>query len=213
MEYIHLIVGALIMVLILGTVEFIKPRFSPSAPQAIFEGYVRFVRSMLRENMGERGDRYIPFIASIGLFVLISNIAGMIPGVTAPTANANTNLGIAVLVFLFYNFEGFRIHGFGYLKHFAGPNPYLAPFFFVIEVVSHLSRPVTLTLRLFANIKGGSLLITVLVGLALKSIPVLALSPILLVPVMAIKLLAAFIQAYIFMILSTVYLANAVEEH
>ncbi|MDW8237566.1 MAG: F0F1 ATP synthase subunit A [Aquificaceae bacterium] len=213
MEYKHVIVGALLMLLVLSASAFVKPRSLPSAPQAIFEAYIRFVRSMLRENMGEKGDRYLPIIASIGLFILISNIAGMIPGVPAPTANANTNFAIALSVFLLYNFEGFRAHGIGYLKHFAGPNPYLAPFFFVIEVVSHLSRPVTLTLRLFANIKGGSLLIAVLVSLALKSIPALVLSPILLVPIMAIKLFAAFIQAYIFMILSTVYLASAVEEH
>ena len=192
-----------------------RPSPRPNKFQALWEGYVRFVRNMIVENMGEKGLRYMPLISAIGLFVFFSNLLGMIPGLEAPTANVNTNLALALIVFVFYNIEGFRLHGIGYLKHFMGPNPYLAPVFFLIEVISHLARPITLTLRLFANMKGGAMLLVVLVGLVVQNYFIMALSPIALLFIIAIKFLAVFIQAYIFMILSTVYLAGAVahEEH
>ena len=170
---------------------------------------------MLLENIGHEGLRYVPLIASIGLFVFFSNLLGMVPGLETPTANVNTNLAMALVVFLLYNIEGFRLHGIGYLKHFMGPNPYLAPVFFVIEIISHLARPITLTLRLFANMKGGALLLVVLVGLVVQNPFTMAVSPVFLLFIIAIKFLAVFIQSYIFMILSVVYLAGAVahEEH
>ncbi len=192
-----------------------KPSVRPTKFQTLWEGYVRFVRGMVLENMGHEGLRYVPLISAIGLFVFFSNLLGMVPGLEAPTANVNTNLALALIVFLFYNIEGFRLNGIGYLKHFMGPNPYLAPVFFLIEVISHLARPITLTLRLFANMKGGAMLLVVLVGLVVQNYLIMALSPIALLFIIAIKFLAVFIQAYIFMILSTVYLAGAVvhEEH
>ncbi|MCS6998644.1 MAG: F0F1 ATP synthase subunit A [Aquificaceae bacterium] len=212
----HVYYGLLAMAISLGAVALAgKPSIKPTKFQALWEGYVHFVRGMVLENIGQEGMRYVPLIASIGLFVFFSNLLGMVPGLEAPTANVNTNLAIALVVFLFYNIEGFRIHGPAYLKHFMGPNPYLAPVFFLIEVISHLARPITLTLRLFANMKGGALLLVVLVGLVVKNPFVLAVSPIFLLFIIAIKFLAVFIQAYIFMILSVVYLAGAVshEEH
>ncbi|WP_448583671.1 F0F1 ATP synthase subunit A [Thermocrinis sp.] len=192
-----------------------RPSIKPTKFQALWEGYVRFVRGMIMENIGEKGLIYLPLISSIGLFVFFSNLLGMVPGLEAPTANVNTNLALALIVFLFYNIEGFRLHGMGYLKHFMGPNPYLAPVFFLIEVISHLARPITLTLRLFANMKGGAMLLVVLVGLVVQNYFIMALSPVALLFIIAIKFLAVFIQAYIFMILSVVYLAGAVahEEH
>ncbi len=192
-----------------------RPSIKPTKFQALWEGYVRFVRGMILENIGEKGLIYLPLISSIGLFVFFSNLLGMVPGLEAPTANVNTNLALALIVFLFYNIEGFRLHGMGYLKHFMGPNPYLAPVFFLIEVISHLARPITLTLRLFANMKGGAMLLVVLVGLVVQNYFIMALSPVALLFIIAIKFLAVFIQAYIFMILSVVYLAGAVahEEH
>ncbi|WP_333784552.1 F0F1 ATP synthase subunit A [Thermocrinis sp.] len=207
------ILSMLISIVLIGLVG--RPSIKPTKFQALWEGYVRFVRNMILENMGEKGLRYLPLISSIGLFVFFSNLLGMVPGLEAPTANVNTNLALALIVFIFYNIEGFRLHGLGYLKHFMGPNPYLAPVFFLIEVISHLARPITLTLRLFANMKGGAMLLVVLVGLVIQNYFIMALSPIALLFIIAIKFLAVFIQAYIFMILSVVYLAGAVahEEH
>ncbi|MFN7065165.1 MAG: F0F1 ATP synthase subunit A [Aquificaceae bacterium] len=212
----HVYLGMLAMLISLGLITLAgSPQLKPTKFQAFWEGYVRFVRSMVLENIGHEGLRYVPLIAGIGLFVFFSNILGMIPGLSAPTANVNTNLALALVVFLLYNIEGFRLHGIGYLKHFMGPNPYLAPVFFLIEIISHLARPITLTLRLFANMKGGALLLVVLVGLVIKNPFTMAVSPIFLIFIIAIKFLAVFIQSYIFMILSVVYLAGAVvhEEH
>ncbi|ADC89819.1 ATP synthase F0, A subunit [Thermocrinis albus DSM 14484] len=208
----HVQYGVLSMALVLGLLALAgRPGVRPTPLQAVWEGYLRFVRKMVMENMGHEGLRYVPLIASIGLFVFFSNLLGMVPGLEAPTANVNTNLALALIVFFFYNLEGFRLHGVGYLKHFMGPNVYLAPIFFLIEVVSHLARPITLTLRLFANMKGGAMLLLVLVSLVIKNPVIMALSPIALLFIIAIKFLAVFIQAYIFMILSTVYMAGAVE--
>ncbi|MCS6957911.1 MAG: F0F1 ATP synthase subunit A [Aquificaceae bacterium] len=212
----HVYFGVLAMAISLGAVLAAgKPTLKPTKFQAVWEGYLRFVRSMVLENIGHEGLRYVPLIASIGLFVFFSNLLGMIPGFEAPTSNVNTNLAIALTVFLLYNIEGFRLHGLGYLKHFMGPNPYLAPAFFLIELISHLARPITLTLRLFANMKGGALLLLVLVNLVVKNPFTMAVSPLILLFIIAIKFLAVFIQTYIFMILSVVYLAGAVahEEH
>ncbi len=212
----HVYYGILSM--IIATVLIVaagKPSVRPTKFQALWEGYLRFVRNMITENMGHEGLRYVPIIAAIGLFVFFSNLLGMVPGLEAPTGNVNTNLAMALAVFVLYNIEGFRLHGIGYLKHFMGPNKYLAPVFFLIEIISHLARPITLTLRLFANMKGGAMLLLVLVGLVIQNPFTMVVSPVFLLLIIAIKFLAVFIQAYIFMILSVVYLTGAVahEEH
>ncbi len=215
-SYNHVLLGlvamgiSLLLVLLGG-----KPSVRPTKYQALLEGYLRFVRGMLLDNIGEQGLRYTPLIAAIGLFIFFSNLLGMVPGLEAPTGNMNTNLAMAIIVFLFYNFEGIRTNGLGYFKHFLGPIKFLAPFFVVVEIISHIARPITLSLRLFANMKGGAILLLALVGIAIKNPFTMALSPVALVFIIAIKFLAVFIQTYVFMILSVVYLAGAVvhEEH
>ncbi len=215
-SYSHVLLGlvamgiSVILVLIGG-----KPSVRPTKFQALLEGYVRFVRGMLKDNIGEDGLRYTPLIASMGLFIFFSNLLGMVPGLDAPTGNMNTNLAMALTVFLFYNYEGIRVNGLAYFKHFVGPIKLLAPFFVVVEIISHIARPITLSLRLFANMKGGAILLLALVGIAVKSPFTMALSPVALIFIVAIKFLAIFIQTYVFMILSVVYLAGAVahEEH
>jgi F-type H+-transporting ATPase subunit a len=215
-SYTHVILGlvsagiSIILVLLAG-----KPGIKPTKFQALLEGYLQFVRGMLVDNMGDKGTKYIPLIAAMGMFIFFSNLLGMVPGLSAPTANINTNLAIALIVFLYYNFEGIREHGIGYFKHFMGPVPALAPFFFIVELISHIARPITLSLRLFANMKAGALLLLALVGLVVQNPFTMAVSPVVLLFIIAIKFLAIFIQSYIFMILSVVYLAGAVahEEH
>ncbi len=212
----HVILGIVAMVIsILLVLIGGKPSIKPSRYQALLEGYLRFVRGMLLDNMGEKGLRYTPLIASMGMFIFFSNLLGMVPGLEAPTGNINTNLAMALIVFLFYNFEGFRTNGVSYLKHFMGPIKPLAPFFFLVEVISHIARPITLSLRLFANMKAGALLLVSIVGLVIQNPFTMAVSPVVLLFIIAIKFLAIFIQTYIFMILSVVYLAGAVvhEEH
>ncbi len=215
-SYNHVIFGlvsvgiSIILVLLAG-----KPSIKPTKFQALLEGYLGFVRGMLVDNMGDRGLKYMPLIAAMGMFIFFSNLLGMVPGLSAPTANINTNLAMALIVFLYYNYEGLRENGLGYFKHFMGPVPLLAPFFFVVEIISHIARPITLSLRLFANMKAGAMILVALVGLVIQNPFTLAVSPIVLLFIIAIKFLAIFIQTYIFMILSVVYLAGAIahEEH
>ncbi len=215
-SYTHIILGLVAMAIsVLIVIAAGRPSVKPTRFQALVEGYLRFVRSMLKENIGESGLKYTPLIAAIGLFIFFSNLLGMVPGLEAPTGNMNTNLAMALIVFLYYNYEGIRHHGLSYFKHFMGPIKALAPFFIVVEFISHIARPITLSLRLFANMKGGAILLLALVGIAIKNPFTMALSPVALLFIIAIKFLAVFIQTYVFMILSVVYLAGAVvhEEH
>lgn len=178
-----------------------KPGMVPTPIQNIFEIYIQFIDNMIKENMGEKGRKYFPLIAAIGLFVFFGNLLGMIPGFESPTANLNTTMALALLVFFIYNFEGIRENGVSYFKHFLGPVPAMAPVFVIIELLSHLSRPVTLALRLFANMTGGELISVVLIMLVPLLIPM---------PVMLIHLIAVFLQTYVFVVLTTVYIAGAI---
>ena len=182
-----------------------RPSLIPTPIQNIFEIYIEFVDNMLKENMGEEGRKYFPLVAGLGLFIFFGNILGMIPGFESYTANINTTLALALLVFVIYNIEGIRKHGVAYIKQFMGPiaNPFAIAVFFIIEIISHISRPITLALRLFANMTGGELITIVLIMLIPLLIPL---------PIMVVHLIAVFLQTYVFMILTTVYIAGAISE-
>jgi len=199
----HVIMALIVVIAvpILFSILAKKPGLVPTAVQNIFEIYIQFVDNMLKENMGEKGRKYFPLVAGIGLFVFFGNLIGMIPGFESPTANLNTTMALALLVFLYYNFEGIRENGLGYFKHFLGPIPAMAPVFIIIELLSHLSRPITLALRLFANMTGGELISVVLIMLVPLLVPL---------PVMLIHFIAVFLQTYVFMVLTTVYIAGAI---
>ncbi|WP_457640651.1 F0F1 ATP synthase subunit A [Persephonella sp.] len=204
--YIHHILFAVVALVVVPAIFSIfakKPSLVPTPIQNLFEMYIEFVDNMLKENMGDKGRKYFPLVAGIGLFVFFGNLMGMIPGLESYTANINTTLALALLVFVIYNVEGFRKHGIGYLKHFMGPIPVAAPIFFIIEIISHISRPITLALRLFANMTGGELITIVLIMLVPLLVPL---------PIMVVHLIAVFLQTYVFMILTTVYIAGAITE-
>jgi F-type H+-transporting ATPase subunit a len=154
--------------------------------------------------------RFQAFVTCIGLFVLLNNliglVVGLIPGVETPTSQPFVPLGLAVLTFLYYNYHGLRVQGpIGYLKHFAGPLWWLTPLIFPIEVVSHLARMMSLTIRLYANMFASDLMALVafsLVPLALPS------------GFLALHFAVSVIQAFVFMLLSMIYLSMAVaQEH
>ncbi|NLC28320.1 MAG: F0F1 ATP synthase subunit A, partial [Campylobacteraceae bacterium] len=146
--------------------------------------------------------KYLPLVATIGLMVFFANIIGMIPGFEAPTAFLDYTLALALIVFIYYNFEGIRENGIvKYLGHFMGPSIALAPIMFPVEVLSHMSRVVSLSFRLFGNIKGDDLFLAVLLTLAPWVAPLTAY---------ALLGLMAVLQTFIFMILTLVYLAGAV---
>jgi len=210
-HYEHVITSIVAMVVALGVVLAAgKPKIMPSKLQFVIESYINFCKAMVTENIGEQGLRYLPLIASIGLFVFFGNVMELLPFVDAPTGNINTTLALTLIVFFLYHFEGFRVNGLGYIKHFMGPIKALAPFFFIIEIMSHLGRVISLSLRLFANMKGGAILLISIIGVLIGNPFTLAVSPIVLVFLITIKVLAIVLQTFIFMILSTIYIAGAV---
>lgn len=175
----------------------------PGGTQNVLEAFLGGVLSMGNDVIGDKlARKYLPLIATIGLFVFVSNMMGIIPGFESPTANINVTLPLALMVFFYYNYEGIRENGAGhYFAHFMGPVKALAPLMFPIEIVSHLSRIISLSFRLFGNIKGDDLFLWVLLML----VPWFA-------PLPAYVLLTFFgvLQTFIFMILTYVYLAGAV---
>ncbi len=180
----------------------------PSGMQNILEWYVESVISMGADIMGEeRARKYLALVGTLGLFIFVSNMMGIIPGFESPTANINTTLTLAVIVFVYYNYEGIRENGFiHYFGHFMGPVKVLAPLMFPIEIISHLSRIISLSFRLFGNVSGDDMFLLVMLML----VPWVA-------PLPAFFLLFFFgvLQTFIFMILTYVYLGGAVllEDH
>ena len=180
-----------------------KMQLVPTGAQNVMEAFVSGIISMGADTMGEKNARiYMPLIASIALVVFISNWMGLIPGFESPTANINFTLSLALIVFVYYNYLGIKKNGFvNYFKHFMGPMPILAPLMFPIEIISHLSRIVSLSFRLFGSIRGDDMFLMVLLML----VPWI-------VPLSGFFMLAAFgfLQAFIFAILTYVYIAGSI---
>jgi F-type H+-transporting ATPase subunit a len=197
-------------VLIVAKMATSSMQLVPRGTQNLLEAYLEGIVSMGRDVMGsdELARKYLPLVATIGLIVLTSNVIGIIPGFEAPSSSLNLTLCLALCVFIYYNFEGIRTQGvIKYFAHFMGPNKFLAPLMFPIEIVSHLSRIVSLSFRLFGNIKGDDLFLMVVLSLAPWVAPL---------PAFALLTFMALLQTFIFMILTYVYLAGAVvvsEEH
>ena len=174
----------------------------PGKLQNFMEVVIGGIENMIVETMGEHGRPFFPLIATLALFVLVSNLIGLIPGFFPPTANINTTAACAVVVFVSTHIVGLKHHGAGYIKHFLGPIAWLAPVMFFIEVIGHLSRPVSLTLRLFGNMNGHELVLMIFFGLAPFLVPL---------PMMLMGVLVSFIQAFVFMLLAMIYIQGSLE--
>ena len=198
-SYTWLVVLLLILLSVLATRAL---KINPGGTQNVMEVIVSGMHKLLLDTMGEHGMKFFPLIATIGLFILFSNLLGLIPGFESPTANLNTNLSMALVVFVLTHIMGVKIHGWKYVKQFIGPNPWLAPLIFPIEIVGHLARPVSLTFRLFGNIEGGHIVLAVILLLVPLLVPL---------PILVLKLLICFIQTLVFMLLSMMYIAGAME--
>lgn len=203
----HIIIVAMI-ILFFAFVATRSMRLVPRGAQNIIEAYLSGVKSMGNDTVGSENVRkYLPLIATIGFYVFVSNMIGIIPGFEAPSSNINMTLSLAIVVFFYYNFEGIRKNGFiNYFKHFLGPNIWLSPLMFPVELLSHMSRLVSLSFRLFGNIKGDDLFLMVVLFLAPVLLPVLPFG---------ILLFMGVLQTFIFMILTYVYISGAIliEEH
>ena len=180
----------------------------PTGTQNLMEAYISGVLQMGTDVMGkENARRYIPLVATIGIFVAIANLIGIVPGFEAPTAFLEFALTLALVVFVYYNFEGIRRQGIiKYFKHFLGPVWWLYWLMFPIEIVSHFSRLISLSFRLFGNVKGDDMFLMVILMLAPWVLPMIPF---------ALLTFMALLQAFIFMMLTTVYLGSAVvmDEH
>jgi F-type H+-transporting ATPase subunit a len=175
----------------------------PGTIQNLMETVMSAFDNLLVDTMGEEGKKFFPLIATIGLFILVSNIMGLVPGFESPTASLNTNLAMALIVFFLTHIVGVKVHGWKYLKQFVGPNPWLAPLMIPIELVGHIARPVSLTFRLFGNIEGGHIVLAIFAILVPFLVPL---------PIMVLKLLICFIQTFVFMLLSMMYVSGAMQE-
>jgi F-type H+-transporting ATPase subunit a len=202
----QILVAAIIVVVF----ALLRTRLSVDRPgrfQQTLELIYEFVHNQTEEMVGHAGHRYMAYFGSLFLFILISNLIGVIPGFESPTMYPYVPAGCAVATFLYYNFVGVQAHGlWKHLAHFVGPIWWLAPLMIPIEIVSNLARPLSLTLRLFANMYAGEQVTTVFVSLTKLIIPVLF---------MALHIFVALLQAYIFMLLTMIYVSGAVaeEEH
>jgi F-type H+-transporting ATPase subunit a len=205
-EFAHVIYSWLVMlILIVGGLLLAKGiRMVPGKGQNLLEVIIQGLEDFYVEITGPEGRAFFPFIATLFLYIFVCNLLGLIPGFFSPTANLNTTLSLALCTFVLTHFIGIKFHGTEYLKHFLGPVWVLAPLMLVIEIIGHLARVMSLSVRLFGNIVGKEKILGILFGLA-----GLYLAPL---PILFLGILVSFIQALVFMLLSTVYFAGAMEE-
>lgn len=210
LTYLIHFVLVLAIILILAKAATSKMQLVPKGVQNIMEMFLEGVLNMGKDTLGskEAAAKYVPFVATLGLVVFVSNMIGIIPGFEAPSASLNLTLPLAIIVFFYYHYEGIKTQGVvKYFKHFFGPVKMIAPLMFVVEVISHFSRIVSLSFRLFGNIKGDDLFL----GVILALVPFVAPLP----PYFLLTFMAC-LQTFVFMILTYVYIASAIaleEEH
>jgi F-type H+-transporting ATPase subunit a len=201
----HVSYAVLVALILLGLGWLAGRRISlvPKGAQNVFELVVSGLEEFMVDVTGEEGRAFFPFIASFFLFIMLCNLIGLIPGFYSPTANVNTTLSLALCTFIYTHYLGIKYHGAKYIKHFLGPIPALAPLFFIIELVGHFARVLSLTLRLFGNIMGEDLVLTILLFLAGAF-----LAPL---PMMFLAVFTSVVQAFVFTLLSMMYFAGAME--
>lgn len=199
----------LVIIIIIVGALILRPRLSVSAPgkfQLMMEWVVEFCRSMVDDVIGPSGRQYVGLIGTLGILIVLCNLMGLIPGMESPTAHGGLTLGCAIVVFIHYNHQGIRHHGFaGYVKHLSGPLLAIAWLMLPLEIFSGLFRMLSLSVRLWANMMVGGLLEGIFTPLIPLVIPAL---------LMALHIFESLLQAYIFMVLPVVYISLAVtEEH
>lgn len=203
--YPHVIYSWVVMALLIifGLIVTRSVSMIPAKGQNLFELIISGIENFMVDLIGEGGRWLFPLAATLFLYILTCNLIGLIPGFFTPTANLNTTLSCALVVFVFTHVIGVSYHGIKYIKHFLGPVWWLAPIIFPIEVIGHLARVLSLSFRLFGNMMGKKLvtgILLVLAGAFLAPLPMLALG-----------VFVGFIQAFIFFLLSIMYFSGAME--
>jgi len=183
---------------------FLRARLSVSAPgrlQQTCELFYGFVSGQAESQMGHASARYLSFFGTIFIFILVANMIGLVPVFESPTKYAPVTLGCAMATFIYYNLMGIWTHGFKYILQFMGPKWWLAILMFPVEIVSHLARPLSLTIRLYANMFAGEQVTLVFISLTYLAVPVVF---------MGLHLFVGLVQAFIFMLLTISYVAGSV---
>jgi F-type H+-transporting ATPase subunit a len=169
--------------------------------KGIFELLTEMIVGLAEMVIGEAGKKYVPMFAAIFTYVWFNNLLGLVPGMTPATDNINTTLALGVFSFVMYNALGFREHGFGYLKQFMGPLIYIAPLMLIIELISHVIRPLTLGLRLAGNITADHAVLSIFLEMVPAGVPAIFYG---------MGLFVATIQAFVFTLLSMIYVSLAI---
>ena len=181
-----------------------KIEMIPTKAQNIFEIVISGMEEFMVDITGEEGRWFFPIIATIFIYVATCNLLGLVPGFYPPTASINTTVSCAIPVFLFTHFIGIKYHGLKYIKHFLGPVWWLIPIILPIEIIGHMARILSLSFRLFGNITGHELVLAILFMLAGAFFAPL--------PIMAMGIFVALVQAFVFFLLAIMYFAGAMEE-
>jgi F-type H+-transporting ATPase subunit a len=206
-DFLVMVFFVAVLLVILLALAARKPILVPRGRQNVAEMIVQMFEGLIVDTVGPEGRKYVPVIGTVGLFVFGCNMIGLIPGLMSPTSKLNVTLGCALVVFFYYHAQGVKAQGLKYFKHFMGPIPALAPLMIPIEIISHFSRPVSLSMRLFGNIFAEELLIVIMASIIPLFLPL---------PFMAVAIFTSLIQSFVFVLLSCIYIAGAVaqeEEH
>lgn len=203
-----MVMQILVAVIIMVVFALLRPRLSMNRPgkmQHIFEMLFGFMRGQTDDIVGHGGRPYMAFFGTLFVFILFANLIGIIPTFESPTMFPPVPLGCALAAFVFYNFVGVKEQGVGhYMKHFAGPIPAMAPLMFPIEIISNLARPLSLTIRLYANMYAGEQVTMAFMALVPLLVPL---------PFMGLHIFVAFLQAYVFALLTMVYVGDVLPHH
>jgi F-type H+-transporting ATPase subunit a len=212
----HVSNGILVSVILISIVAFGYRQLKRTEEEVIPEPRLTFrnfveviveaVSKLVSDSMGPRGKEFILIVGTLALFILFNNLSGLVPGFLPATDNVNTTFACSLTVFVLTHYYGFKEHGIKYLRHFTGPFWWLAPLMVPIEIIGHLARPLSLGLRLFGNITGDHLVTAIFFGLIPLIVPL---------PVMFLGLFVAFVQTFVFILLSMAYFSGAIshEEH
>jgi F-type H+-transporting ATPase subunit a len=203
--YPHVVYSWVLMAILIisGALAAKSVKMIPAGGQNFFEVVISGIETFMVDTIGEEGRWLFPLAASVFLYVFIGNLIGIIPGFFPPTANLNTTASCALTVVIFTHVIGFKYHGAKYVKHFMGPVWWMSPLIFIIEIIGHMARILSLSFRLFGNMMGHEIVLAILFGLAGAFFAPL--------PIMALGIFVAFVQGFVFFLLSIIYFSGAME--
>lgn len=193
----------MIILILLGALATKGISMIPSKAQNFFEILLSGMEEFMVDITGEEGRWLFPVIATVFIYVASCNLIGLVPGFLPPSANLNTTLSCALTVVVFTHIIGVKYHGAKYVKHFLGPVWWMSPLIFIIEIIGHLARILSLSFRLFGNMMGHEIVLAILFGLAGAFFAPL--------PLMALGIFVALVQAFVFFLLSIIYFTGAME--